>query len=100
MLGTLMVPLVGMRMPMKPSRQRRIFDATAWREAPFVLMAISMFLGFMGLYIPFFYVQTYSIEKNIMTDDLAFYLLPILNTGSFFGRIVSAFLLIRSDTNR
>lgn len=91
-LGTLIVPLTVMKMPVKPSTHRKIFDPTAWRETPYVILAIGMFVGFMGLYIPFFYVQTYSIEKNIMTEDLAFYLLPILNTGSLFGRLVSGFL--------
>lgn len=92
MLGTLIVPILGMKMPTKPSTQRRIFDSSAWREPPYLLLAVGMFLGFMGLYIPFFYIQTFSIEKNIVTNDLVFYLLPLLNTGSFFGRIVGVML--------
>lgn len=47
------------------------------------------FFGFMGLYIPFFYIEIYALEKTDIDRDLAFYLLTLLNTGSFFGRIVS-----------
>ncbi len=89
MLATLIVPLAGMKMRVKPSVQRRIFEPAAWREAPYTLFALGTFFGFMGLYIPFFYVQIYSIKENILGENLAFYLLVLLNAGSFFGRIVS-----------
>ena len=50
-------------------------------------------LGFVGLYIPIFYIQTYALTRNITPDsDYAFYLLSILNTGSFFGRILPNFV--------
>lgn len=89
MLATLMAPILSMRMRVKPSAARRLFDATAWRETSYLLLAFSSFFGFLGLYIPFFYVQLYSIEHDIVDADLVFYLLPLLNAGSFFGRLVS-----------
>ncbi|PQE24036.1 MFS monocarboxylate transporter protein [Rutstroemia sp. NJR-2017a BVV2] len=49
---------------------------------------IGLFCTFMGLYVPFFYVQTYVIQQGIMSENLGFYLLAILNAGSFFGRII------------
>src|SRR4051812_37245056 len=47
-----------------------------------------MFVGFIGLYGPIFYLPSYAIENKIMAEDLAFYLLPVLNAGSIFGRII------------
>ena len=91
MLATLMAPILSMRMRVKPSAARRLFDSTAWKEIPYLLFAFSSFFGFLGLYIPFFYVQIYSIEHGIVNTDLVFYLLPLLNAGSFFGRLVSNF---------
>ncbi|RDL36934.1 uncharacterized protein BP5553_04367 [Venustampulla echinocandica] len=88
MLVTLIIPVAGMRMRLKPSSARRIFEMEAWKEPPFSLFGLGTFLGFMGLYVPFFYIQIYALEKRIVTEDLAFYLLPLLNAGSFFGRII------------
>ena len=88
MLATLMLPLTCMKLPHKSPKTKRAFDTAAWKEGPFTLFAISTLFGFLGLYIPFFYVQIYSIEKTIVDENFAFYLLPFLNAGSFFGRIV------------
>ncbi|KAJ8068150.1 hypothetical protein OCU04_003721 [Sclerotinia nivalis] len=43
---------------------------------------------FMGAYIPPFYIQSYALDTNIVKGDLASYLLPLLNVGSFFGCII------------
>lgn len=44
----------------------------------------------MGLYIPFFYIQSYAINSPDTKIDpsFAFYLLIILNAASLFGRII------------
>jgi MFS family permease len=46
----------------------------------------------MGLYVPFFYVQTFAISHNILDEDEAFYMLTILNATSFFGRLFPNYL--------
>jgi hypothetical protein len=74
----------------KPSSQWVLIDLGAWRELPYLLFSIGLFCTFMGLYVPFFYVQSYVIQQGIMSENLGFYLLAILNAGSFFGRIVRA----------
>ncbi|PYI05354.1 MFS general substrate transporter [Aspergillus sclerotiicarbonarius CBS 121057] len=96
MLATLVIPNAGMRMRIKPSGRRKMFEAGALREAPFVLFAAGTFFGFMGMYMPFFYVQSYAMEKNFMNDNLAFYLLSITNAASAFGRIVPNFFADRT----
>ena len=82
------VPVLGIRMRTRPSAVRRIFDLQAWKEPPFIISSVFFFLVFMGAYIPPFYIQSYALDNNIVGGGLAPYLLPLLNVGSFFGRIV------------
>ena len=89
MLATLMLPIACLRMRIKPSTARRFFDIQAWTELPFVTFAIACFVGFMGLYVPYFFIQSYASQKHIFSEDVAFYLVPILNAGAFIGRLVS-----------
>lgn len=42
-----------------------------------------------------FYIQTYALEFGIADANLAFYILPILNAASIFGRILPNFLTDR-----
>ena len=76
----------------KPAGRRKLFEAAAWTELPFTFFSIGEFFGFMGMYIPFFYISIYAVDRKIMSENLAFYLLAILNAGSTFGRIVPNFL--------
>jgi predicted MFS family arabinose efflux permease len=92
-LGLSIVPIAGMRMRLKPPAVRRVFEASAWKEPHFSLYAMALFVGYMGMYIPFFYIQLYCVENAIIVGELAFYLLPIMNASSFFGRLVSGYTL-------
>ena len=76
-------------MRFRPSKARRLLDLKAWTELPFFLTGLCFFMLFLGVDIPAFYVQLYGIKEGILNDNLSSYILPILNTGSFFGRIVS-----------
>ena len=89
MLGTLILPITCLKMRIKPSSVRRLFDRQAWTEASFLVFAGGCFIGFVGLYIPYFYIETFALQKEIFNENTAFYLVSILNAGSFFGRIVS-----------
>ena len=40
------------------------------------------------MYIPFYYISTYAISHSIVSANFGFYLLTLLNVGSFFGRII------------
>lgn len=89
MLVTLTIPIGVLRMRSRPQHIRRIFDAKAWTEVPFSLWACYLFVSLCGLYLPSFFIQMYG--TRFMEADLALYLLPALNAGSFFGRLVSQF---------
>ncbi|PVH97040.1 putative monocarboxylate transporter [Periconia macrospinosa] len=85
--GTMVLPVLATRIRIKPPAARRIFDSSVWKEAQYTLFAISFFLGYVGLYIPFFYIQLYCADKTIITGEFNFYLLPIMNASGFFGRL-------------
>ena len=89
MLVTLILPMSCLKMRLKPSVARRLFDTSAWTEGPFLVFAVTCFVGFIGLYVPYFYIESYALDKNIFGKNIAFYLLPIMNAGSVFGRVVS-----------
>lgn len=71
-----------------PDSRRKLVDLAAFKEPAYALFVFGNFLGFMGLYVVFFYIQSFAIETRITDEDMGFYLLSILNTGSVFGRII------------
>lgn len=75
-----------------PAAKRPLIDWTAFKSAPFILFTIGCFIGFMGLFMFFFYIQLYAITKRVTDENLAFYLLSILNASSVFGRIIPNFI--------
>ena len=91
MLATLSISLITMRVRLLPSERRRILDISAFKEPVFTLYSIGLMLAFMGMYIPFFYIQDYAISRRAMSADLASYLLITLNAGSLVGRIIPNF---------
>ncbi|KAK5012603.1 hypothetical protein LTR60_004295, partial [Cryomyces antarcticus] len=88
MLATLAVPNLVMKVRVLPAARRKILDLAAFREPAYFCFVLGGFLGFMGLYAPFFYVQTYAITNKITNPNLAFYLLSIINSASIFGRLI------------
>ncbi|KAL8670871.1 MAG: hypothetical protein Q9168_004602 [Polycauliona sp. 1 TL-2023] len=90
MLLTLTVPMATLRMRWRPHKVRRLFDAKAWSEPPFSLWAGYLFVSLCGLYLPSFYIQLYG--ARFMDARLSHYLLPALNAGSFFGRIIPLYM--------
>ncbi|KAF2398261.1 MFS general substrate transporter [Trichodelitschia bisporula] len=87
-LVTLLVPNLVMKVRVLPASKRPLVDWTAFRSLPFMLFILGAFVGFIGIYAPFFYMQSYAIAKHITNENLAFYLLSILNSASTFGRIL------------
>lgn len=89
-----LIPVAGMRSRFQPRTVRKLFDKTVLREPDYVLFTFATFFGYLGLYIPYFYIQLYSESNSLITDDLNFYLLAVMNAAGFFGRIVSLVFLI------
>ncbi|KAF2863311.1 MFS general substrate transporter [Piedraia hortae CBS 480.64] len=91
-LATLMIPLAFMRMRVQPAKARALVDTTAFTDTPYILTVISTLIGFVGLYVGFFYSSFYGQDARLTSDSLAFYLVPILNAGSVFGRTLPSWL--------
>ncbi|OTA23885.1 hypothetical protein BTJ68_13046 [Hortaea werneckii EXF-2000] len=90
-LATLIVPCLGIRTRTLPPPRKKLVDFSGFRELPFTLFCIAAFVGFIGLYVPFFYIEIFAGEKAGLTSNLAFYMLPVLSAGSIVGRILPAF---------
>ncbi|OWY57886.1 MFS general substrate transporter [Alternaria alternata] len=87
-LATMIIPNVCMRVRVLPAKSRSLLDLRAFLIPAYSLQVAGFFLGFMGLYMPFFYAQVYAIQEHITNESLAFYLLAVMNSTSVFGRIV------------
>lgn len=87
-LGTMVIPNVCMRVRVLPAKSRSLLDVSAFLAPAYSLQVAGFFVGFMGLYMPFFYAQVYAIREHITSESMAFYLLAIMNSTSMFGRIL------------
>ena len=67
---------------------RILWDGSALKDARFVLFALSSLLGFLAIYIPFYYTQQWARDQLDVAPDLAFYSVSIMNAGSVAGRLV------------
>ncbi|CAL8577125.1 hypothetical protein XPA_002971 [Xanthoria parietina] len=87
-LATQLISLTILRARTIPNEPRALLEPAAFKEAPFALFTLGMFFFLTGLYAPYFYVPVYA-ERIIGTSpDFAFYLLAIINAGSFVGRVL------------
>ena len=74
------------RIASKPPRS--LVDYHAFRELPFVLYLLGIFVLYAGYFVPLFYVAAYASTHLHTTSDTAFYLLAVTNAGAFFGRLL------------
>lgn len=91
-LAILLVPLTTMKLRNRPPAKRSIFDKTAFTDVSFAAYMVFGFVGYLGLLIPFFYIPFTSEARNFASQELSFYLLPMLNAASIFGRIIPAMI--------
>jgi predicted MFS family arabinose efflux permease len=91
-LGTSTISVAFMRVRSKPKTKRSLLQPSAFKEAEYSLFCLAMFFGFMGFYNFLSFVQPWAFDKGIANENLSFYLLPIINAASTFGRIIPNFL--------
>lgn len=84
-----------MKVRVLPAKRRSLFDLRAFLIPAYALQVFAFFVGFMGLYMPFFYGQVYALRNSITNPNLSFYLLAIMNSASIFGRIIPNFIADR-----
>lgn len=91
-LVMLIVPCAVMKMRVKPPGKRALIDLTAFQSLPYPTFVVSGFFGYMGLLTPFFYISLFAESSGYASKDLSFYVLPIVNAFSIFGRVVPSII--------
>lgn len=87
-LATLSFPLAFIKVRVIPASKRKLVDWSALTEPAYVLFILGGLVAFLGIYVPFFYIQYFAIATRATNANLGFYLLPILNAASVAGRIL------------
>lgn len=85
-LATLIIPNLVMKMRFKPPRARALVDWSAFTDASYMMAVWSTTVGFVGLYSVFFYISYFAGEQHITNAAMSFYIVPIFNAASTFGR--------------
>ncbi|KAI9666677.1 MAG: hypothetical protein M1821_004613 [Bathelium mastoideum] len=96
MLLTQCISLLTMRVRMVPATRRAYLQLSAFREVPYALYSGGVLFAFMGMYIPFFFIQTYAIEHGFLRANTAPYASITLNLASLVGRIIPNLLADRT----
>lgn len=74
-----------------PPRNGTFFLPEAFTNVQFLGVVGSTAMMMLGLFLPFFYLPTFAVEKG-MSTELASYIIAILNAASFFGRVIPGVL--------
>ncbi|KAK4189131.1 major facilitator superfamily domain-containing protein [Podospora australis] len=93
MLGTFLISLSVMkpRAGLPPRKSGPLINTAALKDPAFAMWLLAVFFTFIGLYIPFFYVEKYALHIGL-SPDLAFYMLIVMNAGSVPGRIAPSII--------
>lgn len=91
-LATLLVPIFTMKIRVKPPKIRSLIDWDAFTDWPYISFVIGTLIGFIGLYVGIFYISYYGEATGLTDHSLSFYLVPILNAGSVFGRTIPNYI--------
>ncbi|KAJ6779799.1 hypothetical protein PWT90_01491 [Aphanocladium album] len=91
LLVTSVIPALLMRSQDPPNRGRKLIDTAAFRDVPYQLLNAGLTFGFMGLYIVFYYIELFALDRTNVSSSLANYLLVIINVSSLPGRIIPGY---------
>lgn len=76
------------RIPSPPKQRRRLIHVASLTDWPYVCFVLGCFAVFLGMYTPFYYVQSFAIRSAIATEGVALYLVTAMNASSIPGRII------------
>ncbi|KAF2164378.1 hypothetical protein M409DRAFT_67893 [Zasmidium cellare ATCC 36951] len=85
-LATLLIPLALLKLRVKPPKVRAIIDWSAFVDVQFMSFVLSGLIAYMGIFVFFFYVAYYSQDQHFLGTAMSFYVVPIFNAASCFGR--------------
>ncbi|KAH0274746.1 MFS general substrate transporter, partial [Aureobasidium melanogenum] len=87
-LATLLVPIFVMKQRVKPPKARALIDTSVFKDIPFMVFVVGAMVGFIGLYTVLFYISFFGESKGYTDASMSFYIVPILNAASVFGRTI------------
>lgn len=87
-LGTLLISNAVLRARIAPAHRRSFFALHSLKEPAFVIFLFGVFVGYMGVYIPFYHVTAYAQQRTGASEALSFYLVAVINGASGFGRVL------------
>lgn len=85
-LATLLIPIFFMRLRVTPPKARALIDWTVFKDIPFMVFVVGALIGFIGLYCIIFYISYFGQANGYTDTSMSFYIVPVLNAASFFGR--------------
>lgn len=85
-----MIPLFCLRPIKYPCAPRRLYHID-FSDTPYVLFALGMLFGFMGISVVSFYIEMYATSRANISPQMGFFLLALINAGSILGRILPNF---------
>ncbi|KAG1899670.1 MFS general substrate transporter [Suillus fuscotomentosus] len=86
------VALVTVKRVEGPKKCSGWMDVKMLKDACFMLLATGSFFICLGIFTPFFYIVNYAEDRALVSQNIGFYVLSVMNAGGVFGRIVPAIL--------
>ncbi|OLN92796.1 Riboflavin transporter MCH5-like protein 7 [Colletotrichum chlorophyti] len=93
LLGLSIIPAVTMHTRLPPSGHKRsLIDMTAVRDPAFMLVMAGSVVGFLALYVPYFYIELFAVIHKIGPASFSSYFVTLLSAGSVPGRVIPNYL--------
>lgn len=89
-VGACYTSLLRPRLP--PRKSGPLFELSAFREAPYTLYAIGLFLACLGVYFAFYYISAYAINVIGVPYTTSVNLLLIMNGMGIPGRLIPGYI--------
>ncbi|PWY67567.1 MFS general substrate transporter [Aspergillus heteromorphus CBS 117.55] len=87
-LVTLIPCLVFLQQRLPPHRSGPLVEWGAFREAPYALFALGMFLNFWGIYVGFFYIGSFARGIIGVSESTSIDVLLVMNGIGLLGRLI------------
>ena len=79
---------MAMNKKVQPLGRRRFIDWTAFQDTTYNIWVVGGIFTMTGIQIPYYYATLYAVARDLTSEQLGFYVVTIMNAGSFLGRLV------------
>jgi predicted MFS family arabinose efflux permease len=94
MFGSLLIGFVMLRTRLPPRKSGPFCDLESLKDPAYSLFVVGLSLAFMAYFVPFFYIEAFSLRVGA-SEDVSFYMLAIMNAAGTLGRLFPNFLADR-----